>query len=223
MDLSKFKQVPGWTEYLINKEGVLVSLKYDKEKVLKPRTQVNGYQVISFFRMENGEAIREQRLIHRLVMLMFGPDQPSETHRVHLMDFNLLNYGIHNLEWLEHSECTKRAWERNRKLGNKMGRQSRPIICTVNDKVVKHFESIKPSLLLFGHFHFSNYLQTENGLIVCIDKLIRLGGKDQKEFKYSYALIDPFDNSLEVYWKNKLYFHYSIMERKLTQHFKKRR
>jgi len=143
MDLSKFKQVPGWTEYLINKEGVLVSLKYDKEKVLKPRTQVNGYQVISFFRMENGEAIREQRLIHRLVMLMFGPDQPSETHRVHLMDFNLLNYGIHNLEWLEHSECTKRAWERNRKLGNKMGRQSRPIICTVNDKVVKHFESIK--------------------------------------------------------------------------------
>lgn len=89
--------------------------------------------------------------------------------------------------------------------------------------VKKHFETIKPSLLLFGHFHFSNYLQTENGLVVCIDKLIRLGGKDQKELKYSYALIDPFDNSLEVYWKNKLFFHYSIMERKLTQHYKGRR
>ncbi|WP_371803440.1 metallophosphoesterase [Candidatus Lokiarchaeum ossiferum] len=95
---------------------------------------------------------------------------------------------------------------------------------TGSPMVRSYYDALKPSLFLFGHFHYSNFFQTDCGLVACLDKLVRLGGANQDEFKYSYALLDPFDQSLEVYWKNRLFFKYSILEQKLSDvsHFDKR-
>ncbi|MHA1584664.1 MAG: metallophosphoesterase family protein [Promethearchaeota archaeon] len=91
--------------------------------------------------------------------------------------------------------------------------------------VRKYYDKIKPALMLFGHFHFCNYKTTDNGLVVCFDKLLRTGGANHDQLKYSYGLLDPFDQSLTVYWKNRLYFKYLILEQKfqilnhLEKHF----
>ncbi|MHA1776483.1 MAG: metallophosphoesterase family protein [Promethearchaeota archaeon] len=86
---------------------------------------------------------------------------------------------------------------------------------TGSPMVRKYYDQLCPSLMIFGHFHYSNFMKTSCGLIVCIDKLIRIGGKNHSEFRYSYALLDPFDQSLEVIWKNHLFLRYSIMEQKI--------
>ncbi|MHA1745361.1 MAG: metallophosphoesterase family protein [Promethearchaeota archaeon] len=82
--------------------------------------------------------------------------------------------------------------------------------------MVRHYyDTLRPALLLFGHFHYSNFQLTDNGLIVCFDKLIRVSPR--QEFRYSYGLLDPFDQSLKVFWKNRLFFHYSMLERKMLE------
>lgn len=86
---------------------------------------------------------------------------------------------------------------------------------TGSPMIRKYYDNLCPSLFLFGHFHYSNFMQTDCGLIACIDKLIRIGGKNHDEFKYSYALIDPFDSSIEIFWKNRPFFKYSILEQKM--------
>ncbi len=95
---------------------------------------------------------------------------------------------------------------------------------TGSPMVRKYYNLIKPSLCIFGHFHYSNYLMQDCGLIVGLDKLIRLGGSSKNEFRYSYALLDSFDQSLEVFWKNQRFFKYSILEQKMSniKHFDKR-
>ncbi len=81
----------------------------------------------------------------------------------------------------------------------------------------KYYDAIKPSLFLFGHFHYSNFMEADYGLIACIDKLIRTGGRRGDQFRYSYGILDPFDCSLKVYWKNRLFFHYSILDQRLLE------
>lgn len=81
----------------------------------------------------------------------------------------------------------------------------------------KYYDNLKPALFLFGHFHYSNFLQTEFGLIACIDKLIRTSGRNGQSYRYSYGLLDPFDHSLVVYWKNKLFFHYSLLDQTMLE------
>jgi predicted phosphodiesterase len=77
-----------------------------------------------------------------------------------------------------------------------------------------YVDRLKPPVIMFGHFHYSNFVEVDNQIVICIDKLVRRNAN--KEYKYSYALIDPFDDSIEVYWKNDLFFKYSIPQRKLV-------
>jgi Icc-related predicted phosphoesterase len=81
--------------------------------------------------------------------------------------------------------------------------------------MVRHYvDMLKPAITFFGHFHYSNYLQYESGLVVCIDKLIRVG-KGDNNYRYSYALVDPVEKMLEVFWKSRLFFKYSLLEQKI--------
>ncbi len=77
-----------------------------------------------------------------------------------------------------------------------------------------YYDHLHPALTIFGHFHYSNMLRTEYGLVLCLDKLIRTGTVGSTEYRYSYGLLDPSDQSLEVFWKSKPFFKYSILEQK---------
>jgi predicted phosphodiesterase len=76
-----------------------------------------------------------------------------------------------------------------------------------------YVDRLKPAVTIFGHFHYANFMEYENRMVICLDKLIRRNTKG--EFRYSYALIDPFIDSVEVYWKNTLFLVYSIPFRKI--------
>ncbi len=85
-------------------------------------------------------------------------------------------------------------------------------------QMVRHYvDVLKPKLTLFGHFHYSNALETEWGLVASLDKLVRrsfgLGRKNK--ISYSYGLIDPFENAIEIYWKSRLFVKYSFLEHKM--------
>jgi Icc-related predicted phosphoesterase len=88
---------------------------------------------------------------------------------------------------------------------------------TGSPMIRKYYDKLKPSLFIFGHFHYSNYLQTKYGLITCIDKLIRIGGGRNPKFKYSYGLLDPWDQTLEIFWKSRLFFKYSLLDQKMLE------
>jgi Icc-related predicted phosphoesterase len=115
-------------------------------------------------------------------------------------------------------------------LDNTLHYQTHKKLTNTGSPVVRAYvDNIKPVITFFGHFHYSNYLIHDNRLIVCLDKLIRVGrrpnhprnshnsgsGRDNSNFRYSYALLDPSDQILEVYWKNRLFFKYSLLERKI--------
>jgi Icc-related predicted phosphoesterase len=89
----------------------------------------------------------------------------------------------------------------------------RRLSSTGSPLIRNYLDKLKPSVLFFGHFHYSNYQIYEGTMVVCIDKLIRIGFRSN--CKYSYALLDPSDDSLDVYWKNRLFLKYSIPQRKI--------
>ncbi len=98
-------------------------------------------------------------------------------------------------------------------LDNTLHAKTHQILKGIGSPMIRtYYDNIKPSILFFGHNHYSNYMKTDYGLVLSIDKLIRIS-KNRQVYKYSYALIDPFFQTLEVVWKNKLFLKYSILEK----------
>ena len=46
-----------------------------------------------------------------------------------------------------------------------------------------YVDHIKPTVMIFGHLHFSNFMQYNETLVVCIDKLVRIGSKIPKSIR----------------------------------------
>lgn len=79
----------------------------------------------------------------------------------------------------------------------------------------KYVDTIKPRLSIFGHIHFSNLEERPHGLVCSIDKLVR---ESKWGKSYSYALIDPNDDTIEVVWKSRDYFKYNFGSKKMIFH-----
>ena len=93
-------------EYYISDHGRVKSYKYGKERILKPGTNTNGYQIISICT----NSLRPSKLIHQLVALEFieNPDnKPQVNHR----DGNKTNNNADNLEWVTHKENIQHGWD----------------------------------------------------------------------------------------------------------------
>lgn len=84
----------------------------------------------------------------------------------------------------------------------------------IGSPLVRHYiDAIKPAVVFFGHLHFCNYIEYNQSLIICIDKLIRIGLNNQ--LKHSYGMIDPLDDSIEIFWKDMLFLRYSIPKKQI--------
>ena len=69
-----FKAVPGYEgHYEINSEGVIVSIKFNKRKTLKPSLNNKGYPTINL----QVKDIQKKYLVHRLVWLAHRGDIPE--------------------------------------------------------------------------------------------------------------------------------------------------
>jgi hypothetical protein len=106
--------VPGYNKkYLINKTGVLVSIKANgSHKVIKPRIDRAGYATVRLFKAGKTKTY----YLHRLIAQLFIPNEHNKTHVNHKNGKKTNNW-YENLEWVTHSENIQHAY--NKSLINK--------------------------------------------------------------------------------------------------------
>ena len=93
--------------YMVSNTGVIKSLHWGKEKVLKQVIRSNNYQYYFVGLLKNGK--RKYFAVHRLVAQAFINNSNNYTQVDHL-DGNKLNNNANNLEWVTPQENTIRAW-----------------------------------------------------------------------------------------------------------------
>lgn len=120
LDFDKFVEIPGYTNYLISKDGRIFSKKYH----LLMETTINkyGYVAISLI-SDNGE--RNTKLIHHLLLATFRPEEYARITRlediagcnvryvVNHKDGNKQNNDLDNLEVVSQSENGYHAVKNN--------------------------------------------------------------------------------------------------------------
>ena len=83
--------------YQVSNLGRVKSLKFGKERILKPDTILNGYLRVQLWK--NSKGIRY--LVHRLVAQAFI-DNPDKLPMINHKDENPSNNCVDNLEWCTH-------------------------------------------------------------------------------------------------------------------------
>lgn len=90
------KQIPGFPDYTINREGVIVSYNRKAPQIMKPFIAHNGYLRVALF---NNDRKQYQKFpVHRLVAEAFIPN-PLNLPQVNHKDCDKTNNHDWNLEW----------------------------------------------------------------------------------------------------------------------------
>lgn len=95
--------------YMVSNTGLIKSLHWNKEKLLKQVIRNNNYPYYFVGLLKDGK--RKYFAIHRLVAMMFIPN-PNNYEQVDHLDGNKLNNNVENLEWVTPKENTNRAWKK---------------------------------------------------------------------------------------------------------------
>ncbi|AGC01809.1 HNH endonuclease [Acanthamoeba polyphaga moumouvirus] len=93
IDLSKYKQIIGFPNYLINKEGKIYSLSY--KRFMKFQTTSEGCKSVQLTSTENKKSF----LVHRLVASHFLKKEKQKYNSIHHIDGDKENNNVENLEW----------------------------------------------------------------------------------------------------------------------------
>ena len=89
-----WKTIEGYSDYEISNKGNVISLKYNRKKLLKLGTGRNGYLIAALCFSNK----RIKIYVHQLVLKHFGPLQPSNTTCDHIN--RIINDNrIENLRW----------------------------------------------------------------------------------------------------------------------------
>lgn len=101
-----WKKIKEYEGYLISNYGIVVSLKFGKEKILKPfkSNHKNAYYQIAF--SIKGKVKKEA--LHRLLAKEFI-DNPFNKKEVNHKNGNKLDNRLKNIEWCTHQENTIHA------------------------------------------------------------------------------------------------------------------
>ena len=101
-----WKTIRGYSEYQISNYGNVKSFIQNKERILKPNDNGNGYLSV-FLTLYNK---KHKFYIHRLVGISFIPN-PENKPEVNHIDGYKLNNCVDNLEWCTVSENHKHAFK----------------------------------------------------------------------------------------------------------------
>lgn len=164
--LEKFKVVPGYSNYYINKNGVLLSIYNNKIKTKKATKKfterknktLNGYLYYMIY--NNGKSYFA--LLHRLLAITFIENTLNKPEVNHI-DGNTFNNSLENLEWVTKSEQQRHAWKLGlRKNTNKSLKWSKKLglsRCKLSPKSV---------LLIRKLLRYNIYTQHEISKYICI-------------------------------------------------------
>ena len=126
------KFINGFEDYLITDEGIVISLKNNKRRVLKTYYTKNGYEMVKL--CMNNKTYPKQ--IHRLVAEAFIPN-PNNFEDVDHKDDNRKNNKLENLQWMSHVDNIHKSY-------NTMSQYRNFKNCNLmfNNKFIKSFRSI---------------------------------------------------------------------------------
>lgn len=94
--MEHWNEIEGFPYYQVSNFGKVKSLKFGKERILKPSKMPNGYLHVCLFK----DGKPNWRLIHRLVAEAFIPN-PNSLPCVNHKDENKKNNHVENLEWCD--------------------------------------------------------------------------------------------------------------------------
>lgn len=128
-DYCLYKDVIGFEDYKLNRQGVLISKNRIslhsngkkctvKERKLKPQLDNTGYIV---FGLRNREKQTKKVYLHRILCELFIPN-PDNKPCVNHKDGVKLNNSLHNLEWCTYKENNNHAFEKklNTTIGSRL-------------------------------------------------------------------------------------------------------
>ena len=118
-----WKQIKGYSHLFISRDGKIWTATYNR--LLKPYITNRGYLNIGL----NKDKVVKSVGVHRLVAEAFIPN-PDNLPCVDHIDGNKLNNCVENLQWISHSDNTRKAC-----IGK--DRRARPVICIETGKVFK--------------------------------------------------------------------------------------
>ena len=140
--------------YQISDKGRVKSLKYGKERILRPGIDGSGYYFIILY----NDSVSKHFKLHRLVAQTFIPNLYNKPQVNHL-DENKLNNSVNNLEWATAKENTNYG-TRNEKAGYSL---SRPILqYSKSGEFIKEWRSASEVERLLGINH-SHIIQSCKG------------------------------------------------------------
>ena len=125
--------------YEVSDKGRVKSLKFGKERILRPVRNNNGYLLVGL--RKNGE--KKMYKVHRLVSQTFiqNPDNLPEINHI---DEDKTNNKVQNLEWCNRkSNCN--YGNRNKRISEKMtnGKLSKPVLqYSLDWKFIKEWQSL---------------------------------------------------------------------------------
>ena len=124
--------------YQVSDNGRVRSLKYGKERILKPERCKNGYLRVNLCKNEK----QKHFLVHRLVALTFITN-PNNLPQINHKDEDKTNNSVQNLEWCD-QKYNHNYGTINQRISEKMtnGKLSKPVLqFTLDGKFVREFKS----------------------------------------------------------------------------------
>jgi hypothetical protein len=147
-----FIEIPGHPGYKVNSEGLVMSLRQTKPKILKQGRVPRGYMYVNLQLPEGGAVTKN---VHRLVAEAFIPVIAGRTVVDHI-DGNPSNNNVENLRWVTQGENLRYAHERIIRMGFRVDRCSTPVrAISPKDGSFYDFESLSTAIRWLhanGHF-----------------------------------------------------------------------
>ena len=120
VDLKGFKTIPGFSDYMVSREGVVYSKVY--RKILNLTKDCNGYHVVSIF---NDNRVRKTKKVHHLVLMTFKPNDyklittdfknnhnpDGKIYTTNHIDGVKTNNRLDNLEVITHKDNVRHAMD----------------------------------------------------------------------------------------------------------------